>query len=372
VTGSTDQKNVQGTSDMSSETNATEHAGFLLFLALVTIGLVAISLPFAAPLLWATLAAIMFHPLHSWFLAKRPNAHNSAAIATMLVITFAVLLPAFWVGSKVVQEAAVVFTAFQNGDIDVAAWFSEIFAALPASVQQSLASYGLSDFNVVQSRLQELATESAGLIARQAVAIGGGALSWFLAFGVGLYVTFFLIRDGQQSGTAIVKALPLNKDIALQLAERFVAIVRATIKGSGIVALMQGLLGAITFWIVGMPSIALFGVMMAIFSLLPAIGPAIVWVPVAVYLLAIGAVWEGVVVIISGVAVIGMIDNALRPILVGRDTGIPDWIVLVTTLGGIATLGIAGVVVGPLLAGLFLAGWAMLQDQRSAPLHPSE
>ncbi|MEP5937891.1 MAG: AI-2E family transporter [Erythrobacter sp.] len=353
---------------MTEGTSATEHSGFLLFLALVTLGLATVVLPFAAPLLWAMLAAIMFEPLHQWILSKLPGAHNRAAIATMLVITFAVLLPAFWIGTKVVDEAAAVFQAFQDGEIDVAAWFTQIFAALPQGIQQSLAEYGLGNFDLVQTRMQELATESAGLIARQAVAIGGGALSWFLAFGVGLYVTYFLIRDGKLAGQAIVRALPLNKDVATTLAERFLAIVRATIKGTGIVAVVQGMLGAITFWIVGMPSIALFGVLMGIFSLLPAVGPAIVWGPVAIYLLATGAVWEGVLVIISGVAIIGMVDNALRPILVGRDTGIPDWIILVTTLGGIASLGIAGVVVGPLLAGLFLAGWAMLQEQREAAI----
>ncbi len=349
---------------MTERTTATEHTGFLLFLALVTLGVTIIVLPFAAPLLWATLAAIMFQPLHQWILAKWPGAHNRAAGATMLVITFAVLLPAFWVGTKVVEEAASVFQAFQNGEIDVAAWFAQIFAALPRQIQETLAGYGLGNFDLVQVRMQELATESAGLIARQAVAIGGGALSWFLAFGVGLYVTFFLLRDGTKTGKAIVRALPVNKQIATRLAERFLAIVRATIKGTGIVALIQGMLGAVTFWIVGMPSIALFGVLMGIFALLPAVGTGIVWGPVAIYLLATGAIWEGILVIISGVAIIGMVDNALRPILVGRDTGIPDWIILVTTLGGIASLGIAGVVVGPLLAGLFLAGWAMLKEQR--------
>ena len=110
----------------------------------------------------------------------------------------------------------------------------------------------------------------------------------------------------------------------------------------------------------------LLGVVMAIASLLPAIGPAIVWGPAAIYLLATGAIWEGVVVMVSGVALIGMVDNVLRPILVGRDTGIPDWVILVTTLGGIALLGLSGIVVGPLVAGLFIAGWTTLAEQREA------
>ena len=148
------------------------------------------------------------------------------------------------------------------------------------------------------------------------------------------------------------------------MAERFIGIVRATIKGSVVVGLVQGALGAITFWIVGIPSVLLLGVIMAIASLLPAIGPAIVWGPAALYLLATGAIWEGVVVLISGVAVIGMADNILRPILVGRDTGIPDWLILITTLGGIALMGLSGIVVGPLVAGLFIAGWSILAEQR--------
>lgn len=341
-----------------------ERLGFLLFLALVTGALALVAWPFLAPLLWATLAAIMFQPLYGWLLAKRPDSPNQCAIATLLIITFAILIPALWIGAIVVEQAASVFVAFQEGKIDVAAWFAQVFDALPERLRGTLRSEGLGDLAMVQSRLQELATESAGLIAQQAVAIGGGALSWFLAFGIGLYTTFFLLRDGNSIAASVIRAMPLERAIAQHLAERFHAIVRATVKGSGVVALAQGALGAITFWIVGMPSVALFGVLMTIFSLLPAIGPAIIWLPTAIWLLATGAIWQGVVVIISGVAVIGMVDNALRPILVGRDTGIPDWIILVTTLGGIAAVGISGIVLGPLVAGLFLAGWSILSEQR--------
>lgn len=341
-----------------------EQGGFILFLALATLGLVYIAWPFIRPIIWATLAAIMFQPLYLRLLSQRPGKINQAAVASLLIIFFAVLLPGIWIASIVIEEAAGIFVAFQEGRIDVAAWVEQILAALPRRIRQSIESSGWTNLQMLQDRLQQLATESAGLIARQAVAIGGGALSWALAFGVGLYVTFFLLRDGQAVGQSIVRTLPLERSIAQDLAERFVAIVRATVKGSVVVGMVQGALGGLTFWIVGMPSAVLFGVLMAIFSLLPAVGPAIVWVPAAIWLLATGAVWEGVVVIISGVALVGMIDNILRPILVGRDTGIPDWIILITTLGGIATIGLSGIVLGPLVAGLFLAGWATLRRQR--------
>ena len=107
--------------------------------------------------------------------------------------------------------------------------------------------------------------------------IGANAAAFLLSFGVGLYVTYFLLRDGEQVGPAIVRALPLERDIAQRLAEKFCMVVRATIKGSGVVALVQGALGAITFWIVGLPAALLWGVLMAIAALLPAIGAGIGW-----------------------------------------------------------------------------------------------
>ncbi|MXP47648.1 AI-2E family transporter [Altererythrobacter luteolus] len=343
-----------------------ERGGFILFLALVTLGVILVVLPFARPLLWAALAAIMFQPLYRWMLPRCGDSPNRAAIATLLIITFAVVLPTFLIGSVVIEEAVAVFFAFRDGNIDVSAWFTQVFDALPGGIQSALESFGLGNLDGLINRTQDFARESTGMIAQRAVAIGSSAAGFVLAFGVGLYVTYFLLRDGKKIGAAVVAGLPMQPAIANELAEKFLSIVRATIKGSVVVGLVQGALGAITFWIVGMPSVMLFGLLMAVFSLLPALGPALVWAPVAIYLLATGAIWQGVVVIASGVLVIGMADNVLRPILVGRDTGIPDWIILITTLGGIGLMGLAGIVVGPLLGGLFLAGWTIARQQREA------
>jgi predicted PurR-regulated permease PerM len=217
---------------------------------------------------------------------------------------------------------------------------------------------------MVQTRLQELLTQSAGMIASQAVSIGSGALSFFLSFGVGLYVMFFLLRDGERIGRTVLCAVPVERSIADRLAERFLGIVRATIKGTGVVALVQGALGWITLLIAGVPSALLFGVITAIFALVPVIGAGAVWLPAGLYLLITGATWQGIFVLLVGFFIISSADNVLRPILVGRDTGIPDWIILITTLGGISLVGFSGIVLGPLVAGLFLASWSILREQR--------
>lgn len=342
-----------------------DNAGYFLFLTLVTLAFVVIAWPFASPLLWAALAAIMFQPLYQGFL-RWLGGENRAAIATLLVITFAVIIPALFIGSVVVEQATAVVIAFRDGEIDLVALFNTVFAALPEAVRDNLEGSGYGTAALVQERAQNLALESSGLIARQAVSITGSAFGFLLSFGVGLYVAYFLLRDGKGIGRIVIEHLPLARSVADQLADRFLSIVRATIKGSIVVGLVQGALGSFTYWIAGIPSVALLGLLTAFFSLLPAVGPAIIWVPVAVYLLAVGDIWQGIVVIISGVAIIGMADNVLRPILVGRDTGIPDWLILISTLGGIAAMGLAGIVVGPMTAGLFLAGWSILRVNREA------
>ena len=341
-----------------------EQGGFLLFLAIVTLALVYVAWPFASALLWAVLAAIMFQPLYQWMLRRLGGRENRAAIATLLIITVAVVVPAIAIGNVIVGQVLEIYGAVQGEGIEAAVYFDRIHDSLPGRLKAMLDASGYGDFAVLQARVAGFLRDSLGLIARHALEIGGNAFAFLLAFAVGLYTTYFLLRDGRRLAGEVTASLPLEAPVAERLTSSFAAIVRATIKGSVVVGLVQGLLGTITFWIVGFPSAVLLGLLMAIFSLLPAVGPAIVWVPIAAYLLLTGSIWQGVVVIGSGALIIGMADNLLRPVLVGRDTGIPDWMVLVTTLGGIAAFGLSGIVVGPVVAGLFLAGWSIYREQR--------
>lgn len=355
---------------MTNRTDKIERGGFILFLAIITILFAMVSAPFLSAIMWAALAAIMFQPLYLAILRRFGGHENFAALAALLIIFTAVIVPAIVIGSIVVEQATLFFFAIRDQQIDPAVVFQQIHDALPGGLRRMVDNSGYGEFRELQAGATQLVQESLGLIGRQALSIGGSVFGFALALGVGLYVTYFLLRDGQRIGPAIRDALPLEREVAHDLTERFVVIVRATIKGSIVVGLVQGALGAATFWIAGVPAAVLFGVLMALFSLLPAIGPAIVWAPVAIYLLAIGDIWQAVVVLASGVAVIGMADNILRPILVGRDTGIPDWMVLVSTLGGIALLGLGGIVIGPVVAGLFLAGWTILAEQRDRKAAP--
>lgn len=345
-------------------TEELQHASFLIILAVVTLLMAVIVLPFAQPLLWAALAAIMFQPLYRNVLRQMRGRRNPAAGVSLLVIFFVVMVPALWIGLMVVEQSIMLVTTLQEQPIDLAAIFDSVYRALPDFAQEVVNRSGWGDMARAQMRLQELLSESAGLIATQAVSIGSGALSFLLSFGVALYVMYFLLRDGERIGRTVLRAIPVERSISERLAERFLGIVRATIKGTGVVALVQGALATITLMIAGVPSALLFGVVTAIFALVPVIGSGAVWVPAGVWLLVAGEYWQGLFVLLTGFFVISSADNVLRPILVGRDTGIPDWIILITTLGGISLVGLSGIVLGPLVAGLFLASWSILREQR--------
>ena len=130
------------------------------------------------------------------------------------------------------------------------------------------------------------------------------------------------------------------------------------------VQFLQGALGGLIFWVLGIGAPLLWGVVMAFLSLLPVIGAGLVWLPVAVYLLATGAMWQGLGLIAYGTLVIGLVDNFLRPILVGKDTKMPDYVVLISTLGGLAAFGLNGFVIGPVIAAMFIAVWEIFSASR--------
>ena len=185
-----------------------------------------------------------------------------------------------------------------------------------------------------------------------------------------LYLMFFFLRDGAALSRRIREAIPLEEDIKRNILTKFTTVIRATVKGNIVVAMLQGALGGLIFWFLGIHAPVLWGTLMAFLSLLPAVGAALVWIPVAIYFLATGAVWQGVLLIAFGVLVIGLVDNILRPVLVGKDTKMPDYVVLVSTIGGMSLFGLNGFVIGPVVAAMFMAAWDIFAKARQAPLDP--
>ena len=340
----------------------------LLFLVLVASALFALILwPFFGAVCWAVFIAIVFWPMHQRLLHGSHNRPNMAAAASVTVIVLIVILPMTMLIASITDEASVMVAKLRSGEINIGTYFQRILAALPEWARSLLQRFGMGDLQLLQQKVMTTLGSSGQALTSRVVGIGQVTLDFVVAFFVMLYVLYFLFRDGDKLSQSIARAIPLHPQHTRRLLTQFATVVRATVKGNIVVALVQGALGAIAFWFLGLPGAVLWGTVMAILSLLPAVGAVLVWGPVAAYFFFTGDVVKGIGLTVWGGLVIGLVDNVLRPILVGRDTRMPDYLVLVATLGGIVVFGLNGFVIGPVIAAVFLVSWEMLAAARQQP-----
>lgn len=172
-----------------------------------------------------------------------------------------------------------------------------------------------------------------------------------------LYLTYFLLRDGAEIARIVEQSLPLAPDVRRTLMGELGSVVRATLKSSFAIAVLQGMLGGIVFYLLGIRAPVLWGPAMGFMSLLPTVGTGVVWVPVALYLLATGSVWQGLTLAFCGLFVIGTVDNSIRPILISRSRHIPNVTVFLATMGALGLFEVNGIIIGPLVACLFTVTW---------------
>ena len=341
-----------------------EHQGFLLLLVAVTLAFAWVLQPFYGAVLWAVVVAVIFTPVYRRLLAAMNGRQSLAAAVTVLIIIAIVILPLAMVATSLAKEATGLVTKIQSGEYNFGSYLQQILDALPAWATGLIERFNLTDFSGLREQLKDGLMKGGQILAPQALSIGMNTFDFVIRFGIMLYLLFFLLRDGRALAERIREAIPLHGDQKAALFTRFADVLRATVKGGILVAMAQGALGGIAFWFLGIHAALLWGVLMAFLSLIPAIGATLVWLPVAIYFLATGAVWQGIGLILYGVLVIGLVDNVLRPFLVGKETKLPDYVVLISTLGGIEVFGLNGFVIGPLIAAMFMVSWEIFSVSR--------
>ena len=292
-----------------------------------------ILLPFYGAILWAIIIAVLFMPIYRRLL---PFALMTASLA---------------------REASLVYQRIHSGDWNPAVYLRGLFDALPSWVSALLERAGVADFDTLQRQVTSALVQGSRFIATHAFDIGLDTFGFVVSLGVTLYLAFFLIRDGDELAQIAKTALPVPPQCKQELMDKFMAVVRATVKGNLLVAGIQGLLGGIAFWFLDVKGALLWAVLMAVLSLLPMIGAGIVWLPVAAYFFITGSLWQGLALLAYGLFVIGLADNLLRPMLVGKNVGMPDYVVMITTLGGMVVFGVNGFILGPMIAAMFIAVW---------------
>lgn len=328
--------------------------GFWIFLVVfVSWAFFGLMRSFVEPILWAVTLAVVFHPVYRRLRDRFGGRESLASTLTTLLIFFAVLLPIAGILAAMVNEGVYLYEQAQQGQVQQV--LQQLQARLPR-FQGLLDRFGL-DVADVQTRVQNAVGTAGQRIVGTVGAAVSNAAGVIISFFVMLYLIYFFLKDGYRILGKVIEVLPLGDEHEWNLLKKFGSTARATIKGSVVVGAVQGLIGGIAFAVLGIHGPVFWGVLMAVSSLIPSVGTALVWAPAAIYFFATGDTVKAVVLVVIGGGVISMVDNVLRPLLVGRDTGVPDWIVLLVSFGGIAVFGLSGLVIGPVVAALFLTVW---------------
>ena len=334
---------------------------FLTLLLLVTVAFFGLIGDYILACFWAILLAILFHPTYDKFKKRFKQRENLAAGATVLVIILLVVIPVFTIGTLVVKESIAFFKMVESGEVNVVQEFESMQKRLPI-LKEWLHGFGV-EVNVEETKnsVWDGAINLGKNLATGALGVTQNMFGFIVQFFVMLYILFFFLKDGDDLVKALVRVLPLGDKQEWKLIRRFANVARATVRGSLVVAMVQGALGGILFWAVGIQGAVIWAVIMTILSLLP-VGSGLIWGPAAIILMIQGDFVRGFIVLSVGAVVIGMVDNLLRPILVGRGAKMPDYLILLSTLGGLAWFGISGFVIGPVISAFFISCWQMLSE----------
>ena len=335
-----------------------------VLLGVVSIAFIWILLPFYGAVFWAVILGILFAPLQRRLQLKFGWQRNVTSLLTLSVCLVIAILPVIILSILLVQEGAALYKSIESGELDIAGYVTHFKHSLPPYFQHLLDRFGVGELNGLREKIIKSAVTGNEFVATQVFSFGQGTFDFVVGFFIMLYLLFFFLRDGAELARKVRSAVPLQEHQKRRLQLKFNRVVRATVKGNLLVAITQGALGGLIFWFLDIPSALLWAVLMAFLSLLPAVGAGIVWAPVAAFFLFTGAIWQGVVLGLFGVFVIGLVDNVLRPILVGKDTKMPDYLILISTLGGLAIFGLNGFVIGPLIAALFMSSWAIFIETK--------
>ncbi|WP_039058306.1 AI-2E family transporter [Enterobacter sp. Bisph1] len=339
---------------------------FIILLLLVSMAFFSLIQPYYSAIIWAVILALIFYPLRMRLTDLLGGRNGVASLITVLLICVIVFIPLMMVLSSIAVELNSLYQRLQNNATGLPQMLSNGIAHLPEWARKSLHENDFDSVASIREKLSGAALSVGRYLAGSAVLIGKGTLGIAINFCLMAYLLFFLLKDGAMLVRKIYQVMPLSATIKRRLFLKFAGVARATVKGTLVVAIVQGALGGIGFWFAGFNGSLLWATLMAFLSLIPAVGTAIVWIPAVIFLYSTDQLVTATVLTLYFVIVVGLADNILRPLLVGKDTRMPDYLILLTTLGGLQFFGINGFVLGPMIAALFITSWNLLAQARAS------
>jgi predicted PurR-regulated permease PerM len=303
--------------------------------------------PFLGSIAWALALAIVARPLHRWMARRMEKRPGLAAGLTVALIAIVIVAPAVFVGQQLVKEASNTTNTIQEVTKD-GKWRENLAQKSPrlGSMINTLEQNG-----AIVNQVQNLA----GAVGKYVSGVVTGSAWAVVELLLTLFILFFLFRDREQSARALRSLVPLSERETNEVMTRVADTVHATVYGTLVVAAVQGTLGGLIFWWLGLPAPILWGAVMAVLAIVPVLGAFVVWVPAAIFLAATGQPGKALILAAWGTIVIGLIDNLLYPVLVGKRLRMHTVPVFFSIVGGLMFFGAAGLVLGPVVLALAVA-----------------
>ena len=314
--------------------------------------------PFVEVLLWAVVLVIVFMPVHRRVRARVGSPGWSAMISCLLVI-FVILVPLTLVSLAIVREMSHIAQSLQPKEGDAGAGQAGVTGLLDSPYVDRAVNWvgqyvDLGQFDS-QQFIAERLKSAGGAIAGRTLGLVGGAVGIVVEIFFVIFTMYYLFRDGERLREALYNVMPLDDRRAHEIIDRTQEVISASVYGVLVIALIQGTLGGLAFWALGLPSALLWGVVMIFLSMIPMAGAFVVWVPAAIYLALTGHWGKAIILAVWGALVIGSIDNFLRPKLVGEKTRLHELLIFFSVLGGLQFFGVIGLVLGPVVVAITIA-----------------
>ncbi len=324
---------------------------FFLILLLVGGTVFFIFQPFLTAIVAAAILSVLFEPMYHRFLRLFPGWVATSSLLTCLVVAVIIVTPILSVLSLAVAEANQLYNAIGEERSFVGVVESGVGYFNETPIGRLVFKDAAFTTESVMQDIRQFSQNALGILQTAYQSVTHFVFWVFIMF----FTLFYFLIDGDRAFRYLMSLSPLRTEHEKLLASKFISISRATLKGTLVVGVIQGLIGGVAFWVVGIPSPAIWGLLMILLSIIPLVGSALVWLPAGIFLLLIGQVWQGAFLLGIGMGVISVIDNILRPKLVGKDTQMHPLMIFFATLGGISLFGLPGFIIGPIIVSLFLA-----------------
>ncbi|MEZ5476813.1 MAG: AI-2E family transporter [Thiolinea sp.] len=334
----------------------------VLLTLLVSLAFFSLIADFMEAVIMAAIISALVHPVYRKLLGGVGNKPALASFLTIILFVVGVFIP-FIIFAQLLLDQAASIGAYSE------AWLQKYSQEVDVDVESlksKLLQIGPSQSDIM-GRVSEIVSGLGKYISQLISSTAKGTINFIFMLFILLYAMYYFLKDGPQMLDRIFSVLPFTDEEQQGIENTFVAVSSAIIKGSLVVALAQGTLGGIGFAVAGIDGFIFWGALMAFLSLLPLVGAPLVWVPVVIYLVLEGQMVTAIALGAWCAIVVSSIDNILRPLLVGKDTQMPDLLVLLTSLGGLGMFGASGLLLGPLIGALFLTAWNFWGNMKNQP-----